>query len=166
MSKKLQLSSEFKELIDSTRYRLNRQPHRAYTTTGGGVGWYKILRIPATSNYHTKGILFAITGYGSNGDNAIADFSNYNNNNVRARLLCGNIDTSHLGYVKNSDDTIDIYIYLRRIYNPIVIIPLGVYIDAPVTAETNEWDIWNSTYPEIVSSTPSLTGTFTYTTHS
>lgn len=166
MTKKLQLSDEFKSLIDNTLYRVNRQPHRAYTTTSGGVGWYKILRIPATANYHTRGVLFAISGYNANGDNAIADFSCYNNSSIRAKLLCGDISESHLGYVKNSDGTIDIYIYLRRIYNPIVIIPLGIYIDSPITAEINEWDVWNKTYPEFISNTPTLTGTFTYTTHS
>ena len=138
----------------------NRQPHRAYTSTGGGVGWYKILRTPSTTNYHTKGILFSISGYNSSGDNAIADFSYYNNTNIRAKILCGDINPSHLGYIQNSDGTIDIYIYLRQIYNPIIITPLALYVEGTKTTEANEWDVWNTTYPEFVSETPTLTANF------
>ena len=165
MSKKLQLSSEFKALIDSTLYRTNRQSHRAYNNSGN-VSWYKILKISSTANYQAKGILFGLSGYAGRKEVAIADISYYNNQTIKAKILCGDITSSNLGYIKNNDNSIDIYLYTKENYNPIIVMPISIYTGSTPTNEINEWDIWNSTYPEEVSGTPTLTGTFTYTTHS
>ena len=165
MSKKLQLSSEFKALIDNTLYRTNRQPHRAYNNQGN-IRWYKILRIPSTGGYQSKGIMFFLSGYTGRKEVAIADISYYHNQTIKAKILCGDISNSDLGYVVNNDNSIDVYLYGRQVYNPIVVVPIEVYTSGITTQEINEWDVWNSTYPEEISGTPTLTGTFAYTTHS
>jgi len=143
----------------------NRQSHRAYNNSGN-ASWYKILRIPSTASYQAKGILFGVSGYAGRKETAIADFSYYNNSDFKAKILSGSITASDLGYIKNNDNSVDIYVYTRQNYNPIVVLPLGVYTGGTPTDETLEWDVWNSTYPVEVSGTPTLTGTFSYTTHS
>lgn len=151
----------YKKQLNLERYIQNRKPHQAYTSSGA-ASWYKLIHLPSTGGWSSYEVVFLITS--SNGSvKAIADIGYYNNSTIRADIHSGNIPANNLGYVKNSDNSLDVCLYVGSAYVPIFVSALSV---ADYRAEAiDEIDIWNGGAVPTAIGTPSLTGRFSYMTH-
>lgn len=132
-------------------YLENNTPKGNYSEKGG---WFKLFKIPPTPSYTYKIIRFALSGSSNNTVYGTAEIGYYNNDRIRANIIDGNFGSNSLGYIKNSDNSVDVYYKTSSWYSAVVITPIITY---PINMG-NLWD--NNTLPAVVTTTPSITGYF------
>lgn len=101
----------------------------------GSAGYYKIFHLPATPGYgnHYLSAIIHCASRG-NGPYGVIDLSYYNNDTIKGVVTCGDINYnggSILFAIKNSDNTLDVYIRQTSTYSP-VIVQLLSYSDTSI----------------------------------
>jgi len=115
--------------------------HQMYNSSTGEDGWCRIAHIPASGGYQQRAITLLLTSsIGSENGFGIINFCWYHNSSVIAKVICGNINTNYLKAIKNSDNTIDIWFYIKAYYRPLHVQLLSIY-----NTGSEPWDVFENT---------------------
>lgn len=114
--------------------------HQMYNGRTGETGWCRIAHVPASGGYAQRNLTLLLTSsIGSDNGFGVIYFSWYNNGSIISKILFGNLNTSHLFAIKNSDNTFDIWFYLNAYYRPLHVQVLSIY-----NGGTEPWDVFEN----------------------
>lgn len=105
-----------------------------YNNTGN-IGWYKIAHSPQTGGWGENCFVLLITSGTGKNKCAIILIEYYNNANYQFKKLLGNISVDDMKVIKNSDNSLDVYIRAVEWYQPLQIQLLSWY------GQTNDYPI-------------------------
>ena len=107
---------------------------QAYNANGDH-GWYKVAHSPQTGGWCENCFVLLITSGAGRRHCAIILVEYYNNTDYQFRKLLGNISVNDMKAVKNSDNSLDVYIRTVEWYQPIQVQLLSWY------GQTNDYPI-------------------------
>lgn len=149
MSKSLRIKNN--TFIDSSSVNYKRQTlefkmnlyrtHQNYNSQTGETGWCRIAHIPASGGYQQRNITLLLTSsIGTENGYGIIFVGWYNNSSLITEVITGNINLSHIYAIKNSDNSIDIWFYIRAYYRPLHVQILSIY-----NTGSEPWDVFENT---------------------
>lgn len=100
-----------------------------YNDKTGEPGWGRIAHLPQTGGWNSRDITLLLTpGMGSaTGLFGIIYISYFNNRDLQCKIITGNIKSSNLLAIRNSDNSVDIYAYLPDYYVPMRVQLLSIW---------------------------------------
>lgn len=105
----------------------------------GSPGWYKIAHSGGTSGWSENCFVLIVTSGTGINQCAMLLIEYYNNDSFQFRKLLGNISLNNLKAIKNTDNSLDIYVKAENWYQPIFVQLLSWYGNTNTYPIQVEW---------------------------